>query len=143
MAGTSPAVRWLRLCASTAGGAGLIPGRGTKIPLAKRHSQKVQKNKMTNIDPGCLLSCWNKRRGFGGLFSRAYERVGLMKCQKHHHPRRAPSWGCDDPCGPSQQVSSLDAPKSSIKVCAASCIAWSERRAVQWFLQLTSRHNLL
>ena len=30
--GTSLAVQWLRLGASTAGGVGLIPGRGTKIP---------------------------------------------------------------------------------------------------------------
>ena len=140
MAGISLVDRWLRLCASTTGGTGSIPGPGTKIPLAKRHSQKVQKNKMTNTDPGCLLSYW-KKRSFGGLFSRAYERVGLMKCQKHHHPRH--SWGYADPCGPYQQISSLDAPKSSIEVCAASCIAWNERRAVEWFLHLTSRHNLL
>ena len=30
--GTSLAVQWLRLRASTAGGVGSIPGRGTKIP---------------------------------------------------------------------------------------------------------------
>ena len=30
--GTSLAVKWLRLCASIAGGAGLIPGWGAKIP---------------------------------------------------------------------------------------------------------------
>ena len=30
--GTSLAVQWLGLHASTAGGIGLIPGRGTKIP---------------------------------------------------------------------------------------------------------------
>ena len=32
-------VQWLRLCASTAGGMGLIPGQGTmnKIPNAKWH----------------------------------------------------------------------------------------------------------
>ena len=30
-AGTSLAVQWLRLCASTAVGAGSIPGQGTKI----------------------------------------------------------------------------------------------------------------
>ena len=28
--GTSLAVQWLRICASTAGGTGLIPGQGTK-----------------------------------------------------------------------------------------------------------------
>ena len=29
---TSLVVQWLRLCTSTAGGEGLIPGQGTKIP---------------------------------------------------------------------------------------------------------------
>ena len=38
--GTSLAVQWLRLCASTAGGMGLIPGQGTKILHAAQHSQK-------------------------------------------------------------------------------------------------------
>ena len=33
-AGTSLVVQWLRLHAPTAGGAGLIPGQGTKIPHA-------------------------------------------------------------------------------------------------------------
>ena len=32
--GTSLAVLWLRLCASGAGGLGLIPGLGTNIPHA-------------------------------------------------------------------------------------------------------------
>ena len=34
MAGTSLEVQWLRLCALNAGGMGLIPGQGTKIPHA-------------------------------------------------------------------------------------------------------------
>ena len=38
--GTSLAVRWLGLRASTAGGTGSIPGRGTKIPHFMWHSQK-------------------------------------------------------------------------------------------------------
>ena len=38
--GTSLAVQWLELHVSTAEGTGLIPGRGTKIPYAKGHSQK-------------------------------------------------------------------------------------------------------
>ena len=37
---TSLVVQWLRLCASTAGDVGLIPGWGTKIPHAIGHSQK-------------------------------------------------------------------------------------------------------
>ena len=38
--GTSLVVRWLRLRASTAGGAGSIPGQGTKIPHASRPMQQ-------------------------------------------------------------------------------------------------------
>ena len=49
--GTSLAVQWLRLCASTAGGMGsipgVIPGRGTKTPkphsVAKKKKQKEKK----------------------------------------------------------------------------------------------------
>ena len=38
--GTSLAVQWLELHASTAGGIGSIPSWGTKILQAARHSQK-------------------------------------------------------------------------------------------------------
>ena len=31
---TSPEVQWLRLCTSTSGGVGLIPGQGTRVPHA-------------------------------------------------------------------------------------------------------------
>ena len=41
--GTSPAVQWLGLCASTAGGAGSIPGGGTKIPHAAQHGAAKKK----------------------------------------------------------------------------------------------------
>ena len=41
--GTSLAVQWLRLRTSSAGGSGLIPGRGTKIPHAVRHGQGGKK----------------------------------------------------------------------------------------------------
>ena len=34
-------VKWLRLCASTAGGVGSIPGQGTKIPQAMSHRQYI------------------------------------------------------------------------------------------------------
>ena len=43
MGGTSLAVQWLRLRTSAAGGAGSIPGRGTKIPHATQHGQKKRK----------------------------------------------------------------------------------------------------
>ena len=36
-------VQWLRLCTSNAGGMGLIPGWGTKIPHAAQHSQKKKR----------------------------------------------------------------------------------------------------
>ena len=36
-------VQWLRLYASTAGGVGLVPGQGTKIPYAMQLSQKKKK----------------------------------------------------------------------------------------------------
>ena len=45
--GTSLVVQWLRLRASTAGGTGSIPGRGTKIPNAARCGQ-INKFKIKN-----------------------------------------------------------------------------------------------
>ena len=39
--GTSLVVQWLRFHSSTAGGTGLIPGPGTKIPHATWHGQKI------------------------------------------------------------------------------------------------------
>ena len=36
------AVQWLRLCPSTAGGLGSIPGQGTKIPHATWYGEKKQ-----------------------------------------------------------------------------------------------------
>ena len=46
---TSLAVQWWRLCASDAGGMGLIPGQGTKILQAVQCRQKEKiKNKQTN-----------------------------------------------------------------------------------------------
>ena len=43
--GISLPVQWLRLCASSAEGTGLIPGQGTKIPPVMWHSQRnLKKN---------------------------------------------------------------------------------------------------
>ena len=47
--GTSLAVQWLRLCTSTAGDPGSIPGRGTKIPHATRCSQKTKTKTNKNL----------------------------------------------------------------------------------------------
>ena len=38
--GTSLAIQWLRLCASTAGSEGSIPGRGTKILHASQNNRE-------------------------------------------------------------------------------------------------------
>ena len=45
--GNSLVVQWLALCASTAGGMGLIPGQGTKIPHARGAARKKKKNKLS------------------------------------------------------------------------------------------------
>ena len=39
---TSLVVQWLRICAPTAEGTGLIPGQGIKIPNAAQCSQKIK-----------------------------------------------------------------------------------------------------
>ena len=44
--GTSLVVQWLGLHASTAGGTGSIPGRGTRIPCAVRCSPKKKKEEL-------------------------------------------------------------------------------------------------
>ena len=43
--GTSLVFLWLGLCTFIAGGAGPIPGRGTKIPHATQCGQKKEKKK--------------------------------------------------------------------------------------------------
>ena len=55
--GTSLVVQWFRLCTSTAGGAGSIPGPGTKIPHALQCGQKLKKKKESkdSVEP-CLCS---------------------------------------------------------------------------------------
>ena len=47
MLDTSLAVQWLRLCASTAWGVGLIPCWGTKIHMPRGNSQKKKKFYLT------------------------------------------------------------------------------------------------
>lgn len=41
--GTSPVIQWLRLCASTTGAAGSVPGCGRKVPRAAWCGQTVAK----------------------------------------------------------------------------------------------------
>ena len=54
---TSLVVEWLRLCPSTAGGMGLVPGRGTKILHATWCSQKKKKKKkiIFSMNTLCIL----------------------------------------------------------------------------------------
>ena len=55
--GTSPAVQWWRLCASAAGGAGSVPGRGTKIPHVVQRGQKKKKENYFHYFY-CSYICW-------------------------------------------------------------------------------------
>ena len=48
--GNSLAGQWLRLHTSTAGGTGLIPGQGTKVPHGVQCSPKKKKKKRNGID---------------------------------------------------------------------------------------------
>ena len=54
--GTSLVVQRLRLRASSAGDAGSIPGRGTKIPHAARHGQN--KKLKTSVHQSLLSRKW-------------------------------------------------------------------------------------
>ena len=48
-----PGGQWLRLHTSNAGGTSSIPGWGTKIPHAMRHSQKTERKKKKIHAPQC------------------------------------------------------------------------------------------
>ena len=56
--GTSLVVQWLGLRASTAGGMGLIPGQGTKIPYAGCSTAKKKKKK----NEGEIMTFTNKQK---------------------------------------------------------------------------------
>ena len=65
LGGTSLAVQWLRLCASTAEGAGSIPGLETKIPHARQHDQKKKKENHWTIMEADYTAEAMKRMGWG------------------------------------------------------------------------------
>ena len=75
--GTSLAVQWLRLCASTAGGTGLIPGQGSEVPHATqcRH-KKLKYGVAKKIHPGFSIRCDRK--------ARANFLANPMKCDWRH-----------------------------------------------------------
>ena len=54
--GTSLAVQWLGICASTAGGSSSIPGRGTRIPHVMQCSQKLRIKTKTTKCPHKLFT---------------------------------------------------------------------------------------
>ena len=53
----------VQLCTSTAGGAGLIPGQGTKIPHAMRCGQKFKKKKESKDSVESCLCSWHLAPG--------------------------------------------------------------------------------
>ena len=53
-------LQWLRLCISTAGGMGFIPGQGTKIPHALLHGQI--KPKLKKKKKKCPYAPYKERR---------------------------------------------------------------------------------
>ena len=54
-------MQWLRLCAPNAGGAGLIPGQGTKIPQASRYGPTPPKLYENHISES-IEQVWMARR---------------------------------------------------------------------------------
>ena len=53
--GTSPVVQWWRLCASTAGGAGSIPGQGTKMTQPKEPKPRSTRHLPVTSTPAAPL----------------------------------------------------------------------------------------
>ena len=78
-------VQWLGLRASTAGGMGLIPGGGSKIPHAAGHGQNKQTNRkgfgpLLNLT--LLYTCVNISSGSQGLCTLNFDRfcpVALLR----------------------------------------------------------------
>ena len=88
---TSLVVLWLRLCASTAGGVGSIPGPGAKILRASRHNRKKKKKKY-------LLF---KRGGKGGKGQGVTITLLGNHTEKREEPSQTTPW---DPLLQNQEV---------------------------------------
>ena len=56
-------VQWLGLCASNAGGTGLIPGQGTKMPHAAWHGRKTNKQTKNPKNKGKKIEKYRTRPG--------------------------------------------------------------------------------
>ena len=85
--GNSLAVQWLLLCASTAGGPGLVPGRGTGIPQSVWCGQKKKNCNMT-IYLCDYLDCKLQEHHF--VHSCAPST--LTKCTWHGRYRKITGW---------------------------------------------------
>ena len=81
--GTSQMVQQLRLHASTAEVAGLIPGRGTKIPHATWLGQKEPNNNKINKFNICLIISLCSSRINPGLMKLIMYRIILMLYTRH------------------------------------------------------------
>ena len=69
----TPCLQWLRLHAPSAGGTGLIPGQGTKIPRATQWGQKKKKTKKEDpiLHDSIYMTFW-KRQNYRGIKTRTY-----------------------------------------------------------------------
>ena len=88
--GISLVVQWLRLCTSTAGAVGSIPGQGTKIPHAtKKIIRCSQKKKSNNNAYHFRVSVAQEfRHGQGGSLNRLCSR-----CHLGMQVSQSTSWG--------------------------------------------------
>ena len=75
-------VQWLRLCASIAGGAGLIPGRGTEIPNVVQCGKK-KKKKLGQPVKACRLKALLPSLQGQDLILTVFQ-----KANKLYHPMR-------------------------------------------------------
>ena len=97
--GTSLVVQWLKCCASNAGGMGLIPGQGTKIPYAMLCSQinqsiktLIKKNRALGSIPSiptCAAWWWTSPSPFCPLNLRVSSNCGSNEMWH--------SWACKSP----------------------------------------------
>ena len=73
-------VQWLRLCVSSAEGLGSIPGRGTKIPRAVWHGQKIKKKKKSHSEDskGIKIKPPKTKNGRGDLVEESSEASGVV-----------------------------------------------------------------